>query len=227
MTEFFADQIETFGNALALVERNGNRVPYDQLLARVDRFAGSLGPARRLVFVEAAHTVDAVAAYIACLRGRHPVHLFSGNGRQQLTSLVDRYRPNAIVHAGADRSELTWLNHDALDLHADLSVLASTSGSTGSPKLVKLSRQNIDTNARAIAAYLALDASERAITTLPFNYSLGMSVVNSHLACGGALVLTDHSVTDPAFWQTFREAGATSFAGVPYTFELLHQAHPH
>ena len=106
-------------------------------------------------------------------------------------------------------------------LHPDLAMLASTSGSTGSPKLVRLSRENVLSNAVAIGDYLNLHADDRAITTLPLHYCYGLSVVNSHLAAGASLRLTERSVVEDDFWREFDDAGATSFAGVPYTFEML------
>ena len=53
------------------------------------------------------------------------------------------------------------------------------------------------------------------------SYCYGLSVINSHLLSGAGLVLTELSVVDPCFWELFRNRGATSFAAVPYTFELL------
>ncbi|MFD4421888.1 AMP-binding protein [Agromyces sp. NPDC058484] len=107
------------------------------------------------------------------------------------------------------------------DLHPALAMLASTSGSTGSPKLVRLSHENILSNAVAIGDYLNLGVGDRAITTLPLHYCYGLSVINSHLVTGGSVVLTERSVVDDGFWREFAASGATSFAGVPYTFELL------
>ncbi|MDQ3484680.1 MAG: AMP-binding protein, partial [Actinomycetota bacterium] len=107
------------------------------------------------------------------------------------------------------------------DLHPDLALLMSTSGSTGSPKLVRLSADNVQANAEAIASYLGIEESDRAPTTLPIHYCYGLSVVNSHLLRGAGLVLTDLSVVEATFWERFRESGATSIAGVPYTFDLL------
>src|SRR5690606_10522415 len=89
------------------------------------------------------------------------------------------------------------------------------------PKLIRLSHENLRSNAEAIATYLRLDDTDLAATTLPPHYCYGLSVVHSHLQRGAAVMLTERSVTDPAFWDEFRAAGATSFAGVPYTFELL------
>ena len=86
---------------------------------------------------------------------------------------------------------------------------------------MRLSRENLGSNAAAIAEYLQLTSTERAITALPFHYSYGMSVINSHLAVGATLLLTDESVASPKFWEFFAKQGATSVAGVPYTFDLL------
>ncbi len=106
-------------------------------------------------------------------------------------------------------------------LHPDLALLMSTSGSTGSPKLVRLSRGNLLANATAIADYLQIDENDRAATTLPMAYSYGLSVVHSHLLRGAGLIVTDRSVVDDEFWALFHRCRGTSFAGVPYTFEML------
>jgi acyl-CoA synthetase (AMP-forming)/AMP-acid ligase II len=218
----FANDLETFGDHPAAIGGDGSAITYAQLAARADALAEQLGTTRRLVFVEAANSIASLVAYAACLRARHPMLLWSRTDRKKLDHLIARYRPNVVISSGMAGAELSWPHREPYELHDDLAVLVPTSGSTGSPKLVKLSRANIESNARAIAAYLGLSASERAITSLRFNYSYGMSVINSHLASGAALVLTENSVTDASFWDTFRQAGATSFAGVPYTFESLH-----
>jgi acyl-CoA synthetase (AMP-forming)/AMP-acid ligase II len=86
---------------------------------------------------------------------------------------------------------------------------------------VRLSKDNLDANADAIAQYLSIGPDDRAITTLPMQYCYGLSVINSHLRAGASLVLTELSVVDRCFWDLFRRTGATSFAGVPHTFDLL------
>ena len=98
------------------------------------------------------------------------------------------------------------------DLHPDLSLLLSTSGSTGSPKLVRLSADAVRANALDIAAALGLDASDRAVSTLPLHYCYGLSVLHSHLAVGGSVLLTDASVTDPALWSAVQR-GRGDLAG--------------
>jgi hypothetical protein len=136
-----------------------------------------------------------------------------------MSGLVDAYDPDVVV--GADGRLVERRPGSRHDLHPDLALLLSTSGSTGSPKLVRLSRDNVRSNAHSIAAALGIWSADRAATTLPMHYCYGLSVINSHLVSGAGLVLSDLSVVDDCFWDLFRRAGATTFAGVPYTFDLL------
>lgn len=109
----------------------------------------------------------------------------------------------------------------ASSLYDSLSLLLTTSGSTGSPKLVRQSGNNIDANAESIACYLEIDEHERPVTTLPMNYTYGLSIINSHILKGAALLLTSHGLVEREFWDFAKEKRATSFGGVPYTYQIL------
>lgn len=200
------------------------RLGYSDLAARARELAGDvLGPERRLVLVEGANRVGSVVAYLAALQHGHAALLVPHGRDDQLAQLVAAYDPDVVLRPGAGDDVTATVRRDgsAHDLHPDLALLLSTSGSTGSPKLVRLSRENVRANAASIASYLDLTADDRAATSLPLHYCYGLSVLNSHLVAGGGLVLTDLSVVDECFWERFGAAGATSFAGVPYTFDLL------
>lgn len=195
----------------------------DQL---VERRTAELGANRRLILLECANALEPLVTYLAALRGRHPVLLLpaldSTPAGRQWQRVMASYQPDLVVARRDDRWVDTVVRPGTChDLHPDLAVLLGTSGSTGTPKLVRLSRENLRSNAAAIADYLHLDPSSRAATTLPMQYCYGLSVVNSHLHAGGSLWLTESSVVDPGFWEAFAQAGATSIAGVPYTFDLL------
>jgi acyl-CoA synthetase (AMP-forming)/AMP-acid ligase II len=70
---------------------------------------------------------------------------------------------------------------------------------------------------------LQLTAEERPITSLPMSYSYGLSVVNSHLNAGASIVMTDDGVLQRPFWDAIDRHRCTSFAGVPYTYQMLLQ----
>ncbi len=206
------------GTRLA-VRTAGESLTYADLARRVDDTAALLGPTRRLVLVEGANSLDALVSHLAALTHGHVVLLAApGEPARRLTEAWD---PDVVVRDGAVRERRDGTRHD---LHPDLALLLSTSGTTGSPKLVRLSHDNLRSNAASISDYLRLTPDDRAITSLPLHYCYGLSVVHSHLLVGAALVLTDTSVVDECFWRLAESAGATSFAGVPYTFELLERS---
>ena len=203
---------------LALVTARG-AVTYAELSDRVATRRTELGPTRRLVLLEAGNDVESVVTYLASLAGGHPVLLAAPGDVERHAELVGHYRPDVVQTAAGGPEERR--PGSAHDLHPDLAVLLSTSGSTGSPKLVRLSHANVVANARSIATYLGIRDSDRAISSLPLHYCYGLSVLNSHLVAGAAVVLTDLSVADECFWTLATETRTTSLAGVPYTFELL------
>jgi acyl-CoA synthetase (AMP-forming)/AMP-acid ligase II len=198
----------------------GRRViSYGELADRVDARRSELGETRRLVLLEAGNDVESVVTYLAALAGRHPVLLAAPGDVDRHADLVAHYRPDVVQRIDGGLVE----RHPgtAHDLHPDLALLLSTSGSTGSPKLVRLSLDNVLANARSIATYLAIRDTDRAITSLPMHYCYGLSVLNSHLVSGAGVVLTELSVADECFWTLAAETRATNLAGVPYTFDLL------
>ena len=218
-TPRFFERLDRFGTNPALIDaQTGEAIDYATLADRVAARAATFSGPRGLVFLEARNTIGSIIDYLAALAAGHVVHLLDTLSGPRADELIALYTPALIVDA---EGNLRRTGAPPLAIHPDLCVLLSTSGSTGSPKFVKLSVANLDANAKAIAAYLELDASERALQHLKPHYSYGLSVINSHLGVGAALVLTAFGVNEPAFWQAFDTYGATSFAGVPYTFETL------
>lgn len=210
----FWESLAVRGAAPALLS-DSETVTYADLAGRVDALAARLGPTRRLVLLEAANDVASVVGYLACLRGGHPV-LLAVPGRA--AELAATYDPDVHI-AGDDIVEARPGTAHAL--HPDLAQLASTSGSTGSPHLVRLEAASVAANATAIAEALALRPGDVAVTSLPLHYCYGLSVLASHLAVGAAVRLTSRSVVEPEFWDEAAAAGITTLPGVPHTFDLL------
>ncbi len=216
----------------------GERLNYADLRARVDRFADRLRQRTKpLIFLLARNTAEGLAAYLSVLNAGGVVALIDADlAPSLLDRLVAAYQPDWIAghaqppspdgygEAGAlDSLSLLRRRHapEAAPIHPDLAVLLATSGSTGDPKFVRLSHRNLQANAEAIAQYLALTPDDRPITTLPFAYSYGLSVINSHLEAGATLLLTDNGVMQRSFWDLLAAEHATSLAGVPYTYQML------
>ena len=221
----FATALARHGERTALVEltpEGPRTVTYAELDALVTEQAARLAGGRQLVTIALDRTVDAVVTYLAALAGGHVALVAQEGDGEGFRTLAATFAPTTT----ANRVDGAWLTDQAEQttghvLHADLAVLLSTSGSTGSPKLVRLSAENLQSNADAIVDALDICADDRAVTTLPLSYSYGLSVLHSHLNVGATILLTDHSVVEPALWDAMATHAVTTLPCVPYTFDLL------
>lgn len=212
---------------------------YAELRAMVGRLAEALErPSKALAFCFCRNDLATVAWYLAALEAGHAVALLDDSLAPEFRSrLIAHYAPDVILGSGGfdaeDYQELAspepanrcWQRNRQAEgaIHPSLAVLLSTSGSTGSPKFVRLTLANLVSNARSICAGLDIGAEERAISSLPLHYSYGLSVLHTHLLAGGTMVLTDLGLLAPEFWKTVRALQCTSFAGVPYSYQILNR----
>ena len=123
----FAADLRRHGGATALRTAGGS-LTYDALADRVQDVAELLGPGRRLVLLEAAHTVEAVVGYLAALTAGCPVLLTAGSSAAALTAAYD---PDVVLLSDDGWSVRRRRAHPAHELHDDVALMLSTSGSTG------------------------------------------------------------------------------------------------
>ena len=107
----------------------------------------------------------------------------------------------------------------AIDI--DIASIVYTSGSTGKPKGVMLSHLNLVSNTDSTVSYLQLSDGDRAMVVLPFHYVYGTSLLYTHLAVGGSLVIENRFLYPNVVLDSMDQHKATGFAGVPTTFMLL------
>jgi acyl-CoA synthetase (AMP-forming)/AMP-acid ligase II len=227
--------LRQFGQAAALITPAGETLTYNDTAAAADNFATHIGP-RKLVFILASNCAESVIGYLGCLGAKAPAALLAPNIHPDLLSnLLHLYRPHylwlprgraSVLPAGAELFALGDYVLGAyctepLEVFDQLALLMPTSGTTGSPKFVRQSYSNLASNAAAIASYLQICACDKAITTLPMHYVYGLSIINSHLQAGAAVVLTTAGLMEKRFWELLNSQQVTSLAGVPYTYEQL------
>ncbi|MFG2605990.1 AMP-binding protein [Streptomyces sp. NPDC048514] len=229
----FFEELHRHGDRTAVVDDGRRRFSYRELHEMARAFGDRLpGGERALILLRTRNRIESLVGYLGGIASGHVVlPVDHGLDDTLAARLMDAYRPEYVwgPHQAPGPALFTMGDHaltrtsypPGAPLHPDLSVVLLTSGSTGSPKGVRLTRRNIVANARSIAEYLGLDATERPVTSLPMSYSYGLSVITSHLHAGATLLLTDASLVRGEFWDFFREQEATSFSGVPYTYEML------
>jgi acyl-coenzyme A synthetase/AMP-(fatty) acid ligase len=229
-------RFDLFAENTAIITEGGIEVAYSELEYEGAKLAASIGR-RCLVFVLCCNEKGALLGYTSFLNNNIvPLMLDAALERELLFGLIEAYKPDFI-----------WLPHQMVEefpdypctfsawdysliklpyikeyvLNNELALLLTTSGSTGSPKLVRQSYKNIRANTESIVSYLKLTASERPITTMPMSYTYGLSIINSHLWVGASIILTQKMIMDKEFWTEFKSFCATSFGGVPYIYEML------
>ena len=221
----------------AFITETGEAITYEVLRAQVQDFS-SLFASKSLTFILGDNDYPTMVAYLSCLEsGSTPLLLSRSTSLDVLSKLIRNYQPSnvfapnlwtSLIESYAPSGELqnyvvlhSLTARSPIELSPDLALLLATSGSSGSPKLVRLSNRNIVTNARAISEFLGIRTSDRAITSLPFHYSYGLSIINSHLLTGSTIVLNTRSMLDSGFWLSMREFQVSSLGGVPYSYEIL------
>ena len=227
-------RFDRFGDAPALLDEHGQSLTYAQLAREGEALCGAIG-GRCLCFGLCGNTIGSAVGYAGMVEGGVvPALLAASIDRELFAALYEAYHPAYLwAPEGFDweRCESVYERFGyrllktpfgtETKLHEDLALLLTTSGSTGSPKFVRQSYANIRANTESIVEYLALTAQEKPITTLPMNYTYGLSILNTHLWVGATVLLTEKGIAQRDFWTFFREAGATSMGGVPYTYEML------
>ena len=217
----FSD-LERFADRTALIASDGQQYSYKWLLEYGDAVAQQAAP-RSLVFLIGSNTPQCIAGYVGFIRrGVVPVLINHTVSQEMIDQLIDSYKPEYIFRPNADEDyELSQLATSASPLYPELGLILTTSGSTGSPKFVRLTYENLFSNAQSIAEYLEIAPDDRAITTLPMTYSYGLSIINSHLISGACLILTDAPIIGKDFWTLFKEQNPTTFGGVPFIYDML------
>ena len=216
----------------AAIDDSGRAVTYGDICGFSKEFTKHL-PERSLIFILSENCIGSLLGYISALSNRIVPLIISAATEEGLYShLYETYRPEYLwlpekkaIEKGLEPLFTAWdyclvkNGNKPVPMYDDLSLLLPTSGSTGSPKLVRHSYRNIEANADNVRRLFKLDGSEKAMAILPMHYTMGLSVIASHLLAGATLLLSSRSLLDKGFWNTLKEA--TSFTGVPYSFEIL------
>lgn len=187
-------------DGIAVIDE-GRAVSYRELALLAERATAEFEP-HTVKIVLNKQDLNTVALFVGCIA----------------RSVVPLMLPDTIA---PDLLEKLRTIYEGKPTAPDLAFLLTTSGSTGSPKLVRLSRNNLLADNKLTALHFELDESSRMTMILPICYAWGLSVACSVLSVGGTLVMTRRTVLDAELADVMRSAHATHLAGVPYMYEVL------
>lgn len=217
---------------VAIIDSDGELVTYGDIVAFSKAFYETINE-RALVFILCNNCVGAAIGYLSAMSNRVvPLMLAASMDKELLEELIRVYKPRYIWKpiTMAENENIVFEGYgyalvatgmNGYPLYEDLSLLLTTSGSTGSPKLVRHSYENLESQARNISTFFELDGTERPMVDLPINYTMGLSVLNSHLYAGATLLLTSLNPLSPKYWEFLKTNQVTSLTNVPYYYEIL------
>ena len=227
--------INKFQNNKALITDVNEIIDYKTILSTIDKICRKIN-SRSLAFLVCGNNPESIMGYMSFLKADCAIALLEEKiNCNSLKNLVDTYKPNYLfikkntielddyeeVLTFKDFNLIKRKNFFKVDLNSELSLLISTSGSTGSPKLVRMSKKNLEENTKSIINFLKICEKDICITTLPMSYVYGLSVINTHLRQGSTIVLNEQSVLEKKFWNKLMNNKVTTFSGVPYTYQML------
>ncbi len=235
----FLRETDTIKDRIAIEDRERNCLTYSELDALSKAYLRKI-PERAVVFILCDYHIDTVAFYY-CMMNNHVVPLLLDRGldTQLMENLIQAYHPQFLWipksrgifsehYVPAKESQehiLLAAGWPSYPLYEQLALLLTTSGSTGSQKLVRISYENLISWSNAMISLFTLRNDDKSITTLPMNYCYGLSVMLMHWMVGATVCVTDSSVLSVGFWNFLAESKATNFAGVPFTYKMLEKIH--
>jgi long-chain acyl-CoA synthetase len=225
--------------AFVLADSDQETITYrilDDLVDKISPVLTGTLTKKSLIFIFGEYALDVMLVYVASLRSGITVCFLPANlAKDFVDANINAYEPELILLRGellapigyeviekfSTHQLLRRIDALSTNLHPELAILLSTSGSTGDVKMARISYTALSSNAVAIQRYLSIVPASRTITTLPIHYSYGLSIINSYLISGASIVVTEASLVDRKFWDTVSSELVTSFSGVPYTYEIL------
>jgi long-chain acyl-CoA synthetase len=189
---------------------------------------------KELVFAYIDNSIESISVFWSFMKGNYCIALLSPSLKAHFKNELELlYKPSIIY----DKTRNDIMDYEIkssksviyfksiqdfeITIYPEIKLLISTSGTTGSPKFVKLSEENILSNANSICEYLPINANDVTPLNLPIFYSYGLSVLTSNSLKGGKIICTNDDVLKKDFWTSFQKYGYTSFAGVPFVYEML------
>jgi len=234
---FFFKKLENFKNNTALILENNKLVTYNELLLSTKKISREIEKKKKLIFLLGQNDLETITAYISFINNGHTVaFLDSKINKIFLRRLVLLYKPSYIFCKKKKIRKINLYNpilnfesyilHKRIKnvecvLHKDLMLLMSTSGTTGSPKFVRQSYLNVNSNTGKIINYLDIQSKDITITSLPISYVYGLSVINTHLQVGATIVVTNYSMVEKKFWELIENHNVNNFSGVPYNYSII------
>jgi acyl-CoA synthetase (AMP-forming)/AMP-acid ligase II len=230
--------IEKYGEKTALISKETGIVTYNDIEYQVNILKKKI-PSKSFAILLCENSIAPIIYYIFSIKNNCTIMLLDiKTDLAQVKNLIRVYEPSFIV------GPTEWIKKNKISkkkffnkllnysiyrtkfnlfpkINNKLCLLMPTSGSMGSVKFVKISKENIVENTNSIIRYLKITSNEKTITNMPFNYSYMLSIINTHIQIGASIFVTNESMLQKQFWNDLKINKISSFNGVPYHYDIL------
>jgi|TARA_B110000914_G_scaffold225686_1_gene247145 long-chain acyl-CoA synthetase len=227
---------QEYKNNKALLLKGNEVISFKELIKKIEEFSKNIKK-RSLIFLVCKNNPESIVGYLGSIKSNCVISLIDENiSDNSFNKLIKNYHPDFIFFEKKRIKNLdnfsvaySFKTYELLEakkktekkFNDELALLISTSGSTGTSKLVRQSASNLINNISSIVEYLNISEKDVTITTLPMSYVYGLSIINTHLSQGASVVLNNYSIIQKEFWNKVQKNKVTNFGGVPYTYSIL------
>ncbi len=208
-------------------------VTYSELIEIIEEYTCSLMKPQ-LVLLLFSQDKYCIALYLYCLIYNIPIMLLDKHAAlDEIEEISKRFGVSHIAGSNItdNRYETCFSKtnfrilkssyYGNISINPKIALMISTSGTLSGTKFVKLTLDNLICNTQQILDYLPINAESIAAPPPPLSYVYGLSVLNTHLARGGAVALNDESFLSRGYWDFFSSVPFTNINGVPYFYDIM------
>jgi len=246
INSLFAAAVSRFANRPALLEPVENNaivtLTYSKLLQQVHDFCGYLQEQHiqkgDRILIWSASRINWMIAYLGVLQAGAVIVPLDVNSRQDFVAriaaitdarfLITTHKQYALLQQPAlpliDIDTLPRATFDPAQIPTvdsnDLAELVFTSGTTGQPKGVMLSHNNIASNALAAVSVVNIRSDDRALSILPLSHMFEMTIELA-LFSAGASILYARTLAPDTLLKLLARYNVTCMVLVPQALQLF------
>lgn len=223
-----------YSNEIAIADDRGNKVTYKEMTKTAEKLSKTVEK-RSIVLFLCDHKIETLEfLYEVLYLNRIPLLFASDIAGDLLDYIIKVYKPQYIycerrheiidkysIELELDNHILLRTNEPVYTIHPDVAILLSTSGTTGSAKLVKLSYENIYVNPEYSCLQFGIQKGQKGLCIMPINFIGGLVFCLRHWHCGATLLVTEKSVICNEFRRFFERERINNFMAVPYIYRIL------
>ena len=240
--EFLELSAEKYPNKIAITD-DAASITYNELLKKSKFVSNSIRDVIKCgqsVSLLSENSISFIIAYFGILMAGGIVHIVPPNSSdKQLQFQIEKVKPVIIICSETLVDKITRnqykhiliselinnsskINHnDIHDKFNEVSSVIFTSGTTGTPKGVKLKHENIIFVTKNIIKIIGVRSDDVEINPLQLSHSFGLGCLHTTIAQGATSIIFRNSINLKEIIDAVTINKATGFVGVPATFQKI------